>query len=197
MGARPQPDARRAILIILLAALGAAAVTGLIILFVGAGDVAGRVLGSILVIAAGALIAMPGELVRSAPVRVVLWALVAIDVVLVWVVIWWGDSPPIGLVKVVGTLSALVAFVAVSIAVLRAASSHPTRWARACLWVGMVSGVILLVMAWLMIWTDGDIGIPERLIAGTGIIYAASSLASALIAFLGGYRIVRREPGRR
>ena len=186
-------DARRIILIILLAALGVAALTGLIILFVGAGDVAGRVLGSILVIAAGALVAMPAELVLSAPVRLAHWGLVIVDVGLIWVIIWSGDSPTDALVKTVGTISVLVVFVAISIAVVRAAASHPTRWERICLAVGLVSGFILLWMAWLMTWTDGDIGIPARLIAGTAIIYAATSLATVLIAFLGGYKIVRRD----
>lgn len=195
-----QSGARRIILGVLLAAVAVAALTGLIILFVGAGDVAGRVLGSIFVIAAGALVALPGSLLRWGYLRLVYWVLVAVDVVLLWVVIWSGDVPSAALVKVMGTIAVLVVFTGVSIAAVRSWTSHPTRWALACLVVGLVSGFILAWMAWLMTWSDGGIGIPARVIAGTAIIYAASSLASGLIALLGGYTIVRRDalpPGER
>ena len=66
------------------------------------------------------------------------------------------------LVRVVGTLSALVGMKAVSIAVVRASASHPIRWSRITMWASLVSGTVLLVMAWLMIWTDGDIGIAGK-----------------------------------
>ena len=188
-------DGRRVLLWVLLAALAVAAVAGLVILFVGAGDVAGKVLGSILVVAAGALVAMPGEFVPWPAVQWSHRALVVVDVVLVWAVIWWGgDAPAEWLVRTIGTISALVVFVAACIAVVRASASHPIRWSRITMWVSLVSGMVLLWMAWLMTWTAGDIGIPARVIAGTAIIWAATSLAVGLIALMGGYRIVRREP---
>lgn len=80
----------------LLIVLGIAALVGLGIVFAGPEHTVMRVLGSVLVLGAALLLAMPALLAPRRPLRIAMGALIAINAVLVWIIIWTpedGEAP--------------------------------------------------------------------------------------------------------
>lgn len=90
------------------------------------------------------------------------------------------------------TLRALLV-VAVALVLRHLSAPERARRARRVAIAADVAGLVLLGMVWAMIATDGAAGVPDRAIAGTAIIYAASALGALVMAVMRSYAIVRRD----
>ena len=90
------------------------------------------------------------------------------------------------------TLRALLV-VAVALVLRHLSAPARARRAQRVAVAADVAGLVLLGMVWAMIATDGAAGVPDRAIAGTAIIYAASALGALVMAVMRLYAIVRRD----
>jgi hypothetical protein len=179
----------------LLIVLGIAAVVGLGIVFAGPEDVVMRVLGSVLVLGGALLLAMPAVLAPWRALGGAMGALIAVNAVLVWVIIWapGGGDLPEWIGRASAMIVTLLVVLSVGIVLERMTRGRRLRAPRRIAWVGDVAGVALLGMAWAMILTDGGADVPVRLMAGTAIIYAAAALGALVLAFIRSYSLVRRD----
>lgn len=179
----------------LLIVLGIAAVVGLGIVFAGPEDVVMRVLGSVLVLGGALLLAMPAVLAPWRALGGAMGALIAVNAVLVWVIIWapGGGDLPEWIGRASAMIVTLLVVLSVGIVLERMTRGRWLRVPRRIAWVGGVAGVALLGMAWAMILTDGGADVPVRLMAGTAIIYAAAALGALVLAFIRSYSLVRRD----
>lgn len=178
----------------LLSTLGAAAILGLVIVFAGeTNDVVSRMLFSVLLIAAALIITLPAALTGRGVVVGGMGALAACEVVLVLLLIWSdgqvGGDP---LNRASGMLAVALIFGAVVFIVAWLSRESPPRPLRAVAVASHVTGTILLIIAWLLILSDGEIDIPGRVAAGLAIIYAAATLAAVIMGMLDRWTIVRR-----
>jgi hypothetical protein len=179
----------------LLIVLGIAAVVGLGIVFAGPEDVVMRVLGSVLVLGGALLLSMPAVLAPTRWLAVGMGALIAVNALLVWIIIWTPDGGdlPDGIGRASAMIVVLLVVLAVGIVLERMTRGDRLRLPRRISWVADVAGVALGAMAWAMIVTDGDADVPARLMAGTAIIYAAGALGALVLSFIRSYSLVRRE----
>jgi len=179
----------------LLIVLGIAALVGLGIVFAGPEDVVLRVLGSALVLGGALLLAMPAARAPSRWLGVAMGALIAVNALLVWVVIWSPDGGALrdGLGRASAMIVVLLVVIAVGIVLERVTRGERLRLPRRISWVADVVGVALGAMAWTMIVTDGEADVPARLMAGTAVIYAAATLGVLVLAVIRSYSLVRRE----
>ena len=76
----------------LLVVLAVAALIGLGMVFTGAEGTVMQVLGSVLVLGAALLLALPAALAPWTPVRMAIATLAAADAVLTWITIWTPDD---------------------------------------------------------------------------------------------------------
>ena len=76
----------------LLVVLAVAALIGLGMVFTGAEGTVMQVLGSVLVLGAALLLALPAALAPWTPVRMAIATLAAADAVLTWITIWAPDD---------------------------------------------------------------------------------------------------------
>lgn len=179
----------------LLVVLAIAAVIGLGIVFAGPEDTVTRVLLSVLVLGGALLLAIPAALAPWAAVRWGMGVLVAIDAVLTWVIIWAVEESgfPTWVGKASAMIVTLLVVLAVALTLLRVTSGARLRMPRIVAMVSGIAGILLLAFAWAMIITDGDAGIPARVIAGVAIIYAATALGALVLALMRSYAVVRRS----
>jgi len=178
----------------LLVVLGIAALIGLGVVFTGAEGTVMQVLGSVLVLGAALLLALPAALAPWMPVRAAIAMLAAAGAVLTWITIWApddGGSAWVG--RAAAMIAALLVVVAVALVLQHLTLPASARRARRVAMAGDAAGLVLLGMVWAMIATDGAAGIPDRAIAGTAIIYAASALGALVMAVMRSYAIVRRD----
>lgn len=178
----------------LLTTLGAAAILGLVIVFAGeTNDVVSRMLFSVLLIAAALIITLPAALAGRRVVVGGMGALAACEVVLVLLLIWSdgqvGGEP---LNRASGMLAVALVFGAIVFIVAWLSRESPPLLLRAVAVASHVTGTILLIIAWLLILSDGEIDIPGRVAAGLAIIYAAATLAAVIMGMLDRWTIVRR-----
>ena len=179
----------------LLIVLGIAALVGLGIVFAGPETTVMRVLGSVLVLGGALLLAMPALLAPWRPLRIAMGALIAINAVLVWIIIWAPEDgeTPVGVGRASAMIATLLLVLAVAVVLERITRGARLRLPRRIAWVGDVAGAALLGMAWAMILTDGEADVPARVMAGTAIIYASAALAALLLALMKSYSVVRRS----
>ena len=90
-------------------------------------------------------------------------------------------------------IAALLAVVAVALVLRHLSAPARARRARRVAVATDVAGLVLLGIVWAMIATDGAAGVPDRAIAGTAIIYAASALGALVMAVMRLYAVVRRD----
>ncbi len=178
----------------LLTTLGAAAILGLVIVFAGeANDVVSRMLFSVLLIAAALIITLPAALAGRRVVAGGMGALAACEVVLVLLLIWSdgqvGGDP---LNRASGMLAVALVFGAIVFIVAWLSRESPPLLLRAVAVASHATGTILLIIAWLLILSDGEIDIPGRVTAGLAVIYAAATLAVVIMGLLDRWTIVRR-----
>lgn len=174
----------------LLVVLVVAALIGLGIVFVGANDTITQALLSVLVLGAACLFAVAAAL---APRPRLLWSLIAviaIEAIVVWVIIWM-PSPPDALGRAAGMLALLLVVATAAVVLSRVVAGPDLRLPRIVARVAHVAGVVFLAMGWAMILTDGE-ALPGRVLAGVAIIYATSALAAVVIALMRSYTVVRR-----
>ena len=128
-----------------------------------------------------------------APRPVLLWSLIAviaIEAIVVWVIIWM-PSPPDALGRATAMLALLLVVAAAAVVLSRVVAGPNLRLPRMVARVAYVGGVVFLAMGWAMILTDGE-ALPGRVLAGVAIIYATSALAAVVIALMRSYTVVRR-----
>jgi len=172
----------------LLVVLAIAALIGLGVVFTGAEGTVMQVLGSVL------LLALSAALAPWVPMRAAIAMLASAGAVLTWITIWApddGGSAWVG--RAAAMIAALLVVVAVALVLRHLTLPARARRARRVALAGDVAGLVLLGMVWAMIATDGAAGIPDRAIAGTAIIYAASALGALVMAVMRSYAIVRRD----
>lgn len=172
----------------LLGVLAIAALIGLGVVFTGAEGTVMQVLGSVL------LLALSAALAPWVPMRAAIAMLASAGAVLTWITIWApddGGSAWVG--RAAAMIAALLVVVAVALVLRHLTLPARARRARRVALAGDVAGLVLLGMVWAMIATDGAAGIPDRAIAGTAIIYAASALGALVMAVMRSYAIVRRD----
>lgn len=188
---------RQAIIWSLLTALLAAALVGLVLVFVGGQDDVLKVLLSVLIFAGVLVLALPAQLHPRPWLQVAVGALCAADAVIAWVLIWGaGDSAAAdALGRTAGMITALLVVVGVALVLTAMVRGPHLRPSRIAAWVSHATGAALLVMVWLLILTDGEVPLPGRVVAGIAIIYVASSLTAMLVTLMRRYRVVPREPG--
>lgn len=179
----------------LLIVLAIAALVGLGIVFAGPEDIVMRVLGSVMVLGGALLLSLPAALAPRRWLQIGMGALVGVDAVLTWVLIWTpeGANAPDAVGKASAMIVTLLIVLAVGVVLERITRGPRLRLPRRIAWVGAVAGAALLGMIWAMILTDGDADIPARFMAGVGIIYAAASLGALVLALMRSYSIVRRD----
>lgn len=179
----------------LLVLLGAAALIGLGIVFAGAADEVVQLLLSVLVLAGALLLALPAELHPWPAVRGAVMALAVLDAVLAWLLIWMPEveGTTDWIARSAAVITTLLVAVAVALTVLRVVRGPRMTLARVVAWVSHATGLVLVVMVWMKILSDGEAGPPDRIIAGLAIIYAASSLGAVLIGLLRRFTVVPRE----
>lgn len=178
----------------LLMVLAIAALIGLGIVFAGPEDTVMRVLGTVMVLGGALLLAMPAALIPQVALRVAMAAVVAIEAVLMWVIIWAPDSN--SLPDWVGRASAMIVtflvVAAVAIVLWKVTRGERLRTPRIVAAVSVLAGVVFGAMVWAMILTDGD-ALPARVLAGVAIIYAATALGALVLALMRSYAVVRRS----
>ncbi len=179
----------------LLAALAAAAVIGLWIVFTGGSSTVGQVLGSVLVLGGGVLLALPAVLARWVPVRIGIAVLAGVGAILIWVAIWMpdGEVVPEWIGRAAAMITVLLVITAVALVLHHLTASARLTAARYVTYTSDVTGLMMLGMAWAMILTGGDAGVPARAIAGVAIIYVTSALGALVMAVMRSYTIVRRD----
>ncbi len=184
----------RYLLRVLLVALGVAALVGLGIVFLGPGDAVTRVLLSVLVLGGAMLLAMPAVLAPAVWLRIGMGVLVGADAVLAWVMIWIPDTSdvPVAMGRASAMIITLLVVLAAGIVLQRVTRGGRMRAPRIVAVVSTCAGAVLLGLAWAMILTDGEAGIPGRLMAGVAIIYAATALGALVLALMRSYVVVRR-----
>jgi hypothetical protein len=178
----------------LLVVLAIAALIGLGVVFTGAEGTVMQVLGSVLVLGAALLLALSAALAPWVPMRAAIAVLASAGAVLTWITIWApddGGSAWVG--RAAAMIAALLVVVAVALVLRHLTLPARARRARRVAIAGDAAGLVLLGMVWAMIATDGAAGIPDRAIAGTAIIYAASALSALVMAVMRSYAIVRRD----
>ena len=178
----------------LLVVLAVAALIGLGVVFTGAEGTVMQVLGSVLVLGAALLLALPAALAPWTPVRMAIATLAAAGAVLTWITIWApddGGSPWVG--RTAAMIAALLVVVAVALVLRHLSAPERARRARRVAIAADVAGLVLLGMVWAMIATDGAAGVPDRAIAGTAIIYAVFALGALVMAVVRSYSIVCRD----
>ena len=178
----------------LLIVLAIAALIGLGIVFAGPEATVMRVLGSVLVLGGGLLLAMPAALIPQVGLRVAMAALVGAEAILIWVIIWSPDAST--LPDWMGRASAMVAtflvVAAVAIVLWRVTRGEHLRTPRIVAGVSVVAGVVFGAMIWAMILSDGE-ALPARVLAGVAIIYAATALGALVLSLMRSYAVVRRS----
>lgn len=179
----------------LLIVLGVAALVGLGIVFAGPEHTVMRVLGSVLVLGGALLLSMPALLAPWRPLRVAMGALIAVNAVMVWIIIWTpeGGEAPVWVGRASAMIATLLLVLAVGVVLERITRGPRLRLPRRIAWVGDVAGAALLGMGWAMILTDGEADVPARVMAGTAIIYASAALAALVLALMKSYSVVRRN----
>ncbi len=193
------PRARRPVVGVLLravlAVLAVAALIGLGIVFAGPEDTVMRVLGSVLVLGGALLLAMPAVFVPVMAARVAMLTLVVVEAILMWVIIWLPEAD--GAADWLGRAAAMIVTVlvvaAVAVVLWRVTRADHLRTPRIVAGVSVVAGIVFGAMAWAMILTDGD-ALPARVLAGVGIVYAATALGALVLALMRSYAVVRRTP---
>lgn len=177
----------------LLIVLAIAALIGLGIVFAGPEDIVMRVLGSVMVLGGALLLAMPAALIPQVPLRVAMAALVGVEAVLTWVIIWSPDSST--LPDWMGRASAMIVTVlvvaAVAVVLWRVTRGERLRTPRIVAAVSVVAGVVFGAMVWAMILSDGE-ALPGRVLAGVAIVYAATALGALVLSLMRSYAVVRR-----
>ncbi len=178
----------------LLIVLAIAALIGLGIVFAGPEDIVMRVLGSVMVLGGALLLAMPAVLIPRVPPRVAMAALVGVEAVLTWVIIWWADSGtlPVWMGRASAMLVTLLLVAAVAIVLWRVTRGERLRTPRIVAGVSVVAGVAFGAMVWAMILTDGE-ALPGRVLAGVAIVYAATALGALVLSLMRSYAVVRRS----
>lgn len=178
----------------LLASLMAAALTGLVLVFIGGQDDVVRVLLSVLVFAGALVLALPAFLHAATVVQAGVGLLAGACAVLWWVVIWMpGDAAPAdAIAKTGGMLLALLVVLGVALLLLAMVRGPRLRPARIAMWVSHATGLALLGMIWALIVSDGDVPLPGRVVGGIAIIYVTSSLTAILVTLMRRYAVVRR-----
>ncbi|MBU6363397.1 MAG: hypothetical protein KGQ95_04170 [Acidobacteria bacterium] len=178
----------------LLIVLAIAALIGLGIVFAGPEDTVMRVLGTVMVLGGALVVAMPAALIPQVALRVAMAAVVAIEAVLMWVIIWAPDSN--SLPDWVGRASAMIVtflvVAAVAIVLWKVTRGERLRTPRIVAAVSTLAGVVFGGMIWAMILTDGE-AMPARVLAGVAIIYAATALGALVLALMRSYAVVRRS----
>lgn len=187
---------RQAIIWALLTALLAAALTGLVLVFVGGQDDVLKVLLSVLVFAGSLVLALPAQLHPRPWLQVAVGTLCAADAVIAWVLIWFaGDSAAAdALGRTAGMITALLVVLGVALLITAMVQGPRLRPARIAAWVSHGTGAALLVMVWMLILTDAEVPLPGRVVGGIAIIYVAASLTAILVTLMRRYRVVPRDP---
>lgn len=186
---------RTRILWALLVALGAAAILGLVVLFIGGQDQVLKLLLSVLVFAAVLALALPSQLHAPAIVRGLMATLCVADGIIVWVLVWGAEQSSVAdaLGRAAGMITVLLVVANVALMIWQMVRGPRLRPARIAMWVSHVTGLGLLAIAWEMILTDADPAPPARVTGGIAIIYVAASLGAILIALMRRYKVVPRD----
>ncbi|MSO44810.1 MAG: hypothetical protein EXQ74_05850 [Thermoleophilia bacterium] len=188
---------RQIIVWALLVALLTAALTGLVLLFIGGHDDVLKVLLSVLIFAGALVLTLPAQIHQPVWVQVGTAALCGADAVLAWILIWLpvGSGTGVAIGRGAGMITALLIVVGVALLVRAMVLGPGLRAARAAAWVSHSTGITLLAMVWVAILSDGEVTAPGRVVAGLAIIYITSSLVAILIALMRRYTVVPRELG--
>ena len=178
----------------LLIVLAIAALIGLGIVFAGPEDTVMRVLGSVVVLGGGLLLAMPAALIPQVPLRVAMAVAVAAEAVLTWVIIWSPDAStlPDWMGRASAMLVTVLVVAAVAIVLWKVTRGERLRTPRIVAAVSALAGVVFGAMIWAMILTDGE-ALPARVLAGVAIIYAATALGALVLSLMRSYAVVRRS----